>query len=950
MTETIDLDAIAVIYDGDYLSSVPNTYKAFLELLRDKAGLTDEEFGDKTVYRGDFPIACKKDYIRAIRSCKDEGIMQIDLVSNELDEKEGIGEKDYLQFLELKEPEEPIKINKEEEENKEETIYIQSNVSEFFAETKVIQYYKNNNNKPVELTVVYPLRKEINFKKLSLDINGKKSYSRIFEKEKAEDKFSDAIASGNVGIISKYAEEDPNSYSITIANVAPDTMIELTSEFIQFITSDDMSLCYSVMTNYPIFNDSISRNYLKNINGKISLKTHSKITRLVNQNFTIDKYFKREFNEDYTSCDIEFKILNDSKNYNSTLNVLFRTEKMNEPYLVSQYNPEKDETSYIFGMIYDQKPIPAPEKPDTDINNNYYTKFQSNEITDTPSLFIFLIDQSGSMAGSSMRLVSESLLFFLQSLPKDSFFQLIGFGSTYKKINEKPLLYNRENVKSTMDIVKTLKADLGGTDISSPLKDIFSSKDYDNISLGRNLFILTDGEVKNREECLELISMNCEKFKVHAIGIGSSFDKKLIQNAGIQGKGSYHFVNNVSDVNSIIIQSLSKCLRKYLLNAKLSLDKVKPEYEFQPKNSFIYPDEILNYYFLIKGKSNDQNIQINFESFKKSEQYSFSNDKITKEPDGNIIGQIIIGNILKNDGNLDENLEIKLSKNYQILSKKTSLFVVGEGNETNKIAEFKQVQKKKNQEYDYLNSLIKRERLREREILREGERMEKCSARPRQMNLCSIERSVGNYDMARPKNRGIKCKKMKRMDYDEEEEEYDFKKKSCRDREKCCKDKEYSPLRVYGNNNCLMDDAADEDEEEDRDEDFEKYKKKKSKCKKSMEKSECKMSKKESVEKVEFSNKELILTQDIFDGCWKINPQTNLLIEKEKTVYENIEKIVKEKNLDKEEIKVTLLVLYYLSTDSSINKIEYSLIIKKGTNFLEKNGINFDEILPMIKS
>ena len=36
MTETIDLDAIAIIYDGDYLSSVPNTYKAFLELLRDK--------------------------------------------------------------------------------------------------------------------------------------------------------------------------------------------------------------------------------------------------------------------------------------------------------------------------------------------------------------------------------------------------------------------------------------------------------------------------------------------------------------------------------------------------------------------------------------------------------------------------------------------------------------------------------------------------------------------------------------------------------------------------------------------------------------------------------------------------------------------------------------------------------------------------------------------------
>ena len=944
MSETIDLDAIAVIYDGDYLSSVPNTYKSFLELLRDKAGLTNEEFENKTVYKGDFPIASKKDYIRAIRSCKDEGIMQIDLVSNELDEKEGIGEKDYLKFLELKEPEEPIKINKEEGEDKEETIYIQSNVNEFFAETKVIQYYKNNNNKPVELTVIYPLRKEINFKKLSIDINGKKSYSRIFEKEKAENKFSDTIASGNVGIISKYAEEDPNSYSITIANVAPDTMIEITSEFIQFITSDDMSLCYSVMTNYPIFNDSISRNYLKNINGKISLKTHSKITRLVNQNFTIDKYFKREFNENYTSCDIEFKILNDSKNYNSTLNLLFRTEKMNEPYLVSQYNPEKDETSYIFGMIYDQKPIPVPEKPDTDINNNYYTKFQSNEKTDTPSLFIFLIDQSGSMAGSSMRLVSESLLFFLQSLPKDSFFQLIGFGSTYKKINEKPLLYNRENVKNTMDIVKTLKADLGGTDISSPLKDIFSSKDYDNINLGRNLFILTDGEVKNREECLELISMNCEKFKVHAIGIGSSFDKKLIQNAGIQGKGSYHFVNNVSDVNSIIIQSLSKCLRKYLLNAKLSLDKVKPEYEFLPKNSFIYPDEILNYYFIVKGKNNEQNIQINFEAFKKSEQYIFSSDKITKENDGDIIGQIIIGNILKNEDKLDENLEIKLSKNYQILSKKTSLFVVGEGNEANKIAEFKQVKKKKKPEYNYFNNI---DHLKEEKDLSINELF---SAAPREMIMDNMN-NMNNMNI-RSYNRVVSYGNNYEEHYnnleDDNDEEYDKEEANDYLESRNCNER-ISPLRDCFACDMDEDEGVDGDDEDmlcgNENESKEKYLKNFE-----VKESNCKMNIKERVEKVEFSNKELILTQDIVDGFWKINPQTNLLIGKEKTVYEKIEKIVKEKNLDKEEIKVTLLVLYYLNTDSSINKIEYSLIIKKGVNFLEQKGINFDELLPMIKS
>ena len=1048
MSETINLDSIAIIYDGDYVSSVPNTYKAFLELLRDKASLTNEEFKNKTVWRGDFPITCKKDFIKAIRRCKDDGIMQIDIVSNELDLKEGIGEKDYMQFLELKEPEEEIKINIEEEENKEETIYIESNVNEFYAITQVTQYYKNNNNKPVELNIIYPLRKEINFKKFTININGKKACSRIFDKEKAEENYSDTIASGNVGVFSKYTEEDPNSYSITIGNVAPDNMIELTSEFIQFITSDDMSLNYSVMTNYPTFSDGVSKEYLKNVSGKIILKTHSKITRLINRNFTIDKYFQREFNEDNTSCNIEFKILNDSKNYNSTLNLLFRTEKINEPYLLSQYNPEKDETSYIFGMIYDQKPIPVPEKPDTDLNINYYTKYQSNEKTETPSLFIFLIDQSGSMAGSSMRLVSESLLFFLQSLPRDSYFQLIGFGSTFKKINDKPLIYNKENVKNTMDIVKNLKANLGGTDISSPLKDIFNSKDYDDINLGRNLFILTDGEVDNREECLELISTNCEKFKVHAIGIGSSFDKKLIQNAGIQGKGSYHFVNNVSDVNSIIIQSLSKCLREYLLNAKLSLDKIKPEYEFLPKNNFIYPDEILNYYFILKGKYNNENIQINFESSKKNENFIFSNDKIIKENDGEIIGQIIIGNILKNEDKLDENVEIKLSKNYQVLSKKTTLFAVGEGNESNKIAEFKQVKKKEKNKSNYFNNYNNNNNIfynnfnnfRQMDYDRyDLGRGSNPYNRNNNINYFNISQNLNNY---RNYNMGMQPMAMNQMSMNmpySNNNNYnmfnnynmnsnndnflggDMFLSANNNNNNYNYNNSYNGMNMMNNlnnmnmnfslnNNTINTDQFEnmsklnsnkndfkknlEDLEDNNikekendikskeiledfkmklEKDVEKDKvdimqkeimKRKECCKKEMKEDNCEKmrlfdlgeekmlaeEKKLEFKKVEFNPKELILTQDIFDGCWNINPQTSSLIEKEKEEYNKIEKIVKEKNLDKEEIRVTLLVLYYLNTDSSINKIEYSLIIKKGINYLQSNGINFEEILNILKN
>jgi len=793
-----------------------------------------------------------------------------------------------------------------------------------------------------------------------------------------------------------------------------------------------MSYCYSVMTNYPNFSDNISRDYLKNINGKISLKTHSKITRLVNQNFTIDKNFKRVFNEDYTSCDIEFKISNESKNYNSTLNLIFRTEKMNEPLLKSQYNPQKDETSYIFGMIYDQKPIPVPEKPDTDLNINYYAKYQSNEKTETPSIFIFLIDQSGSMSGSAIRLVSESLLFFLQSLPKDSYFQLIGFGSTFKKINNKPLLYNKENVKNTMDIIKNLKADLGGTDISSPLKEIFNSKDYDEIKLGRNLFILTDGEVDNREECLELISTNCEKFKVHAIGIGSSFDKKLIQNAGIQGKGSYHFVNNVSDVNSIIIQSLSKCLREYLLDVKISLDTIKPEYEFLPKNNFIYPEEILYYYFIIKGNNINDKIQINFESSKKNENIIFQNEKIVKENDGEIIGQIIIGNILKNsDGKLDENMEIKLSKDYQILSKKTALFAVGEGEGTNKIAEFKQVKKKERPKLDIFNSYNypnnniynfnnnnnnmnsnsffgnynnnrymnnmnnsynyggSNSFLNNNNPFNNGSNLRMMNSmgmnnmsmgamNMNNMNMGSLGMnnmnmgSLGMNNMNNMNMRSLGMNNMNNMNMGSlgmnnmlmgavnhnmspmMNPMMNMNMGMMNDFEMRKQKKMYNYMLGYKVGNLAKSSAPSNKDEalsENKRIDFDDDKGKASPIHKNLEKlkEDEKLKKDEILENVVFSPKELVLTQDIFDGCWGLNPQTKALIEKEKELYEKIEKLMKEKNIEKEEIIITLFVLYYLNNDTSINKIEYSLIIKKGIKYLETNGVNYEEITVAIQ-
>ena len=93
------------------------------------------------------------------------------------------------------------------------------------------------------------------------------------------------------------------------------------------------------------------------------------------------------------------------------------------------------------------------------------------------------------MAGKSINIVSKALELFLQSIPVGSYYQLIGFGSNFIKYDKIPKNYTKENIETSLIIIKNLNADLVGTNIYEPLKDIYENeKIYDEIKLPKNIF------------------------------------------------------------------------------------------------------------------------------------------------------------------------------------------------------------------------------------------------------------------------------------------------------------------------------------------------------------------------------------------------------------------------------------------------------------------------------
>ena len=166
------------------------------------------------------------------------------------------------------------------------TVFIESEVNEVYASTEAKQTFINPLDKPIELSINFPIKEEIQLSRFQVTINNKVVISRVLEKEKAKEKYSDSIADGNVGILGSY-EEKSYSYNVRIGNIKPKDKVVLITYYLQMITSEDMSFQYEIMQHYPNFiskdmkQEDINKNRAKNLEGKIKIKTQSRLTRLI---------------------------------------------------------------------------------------------------------------------------------------------------------------------------------------------------------------------------------------------------------------------------------------------------------------------------------------------------------------------------------------------------------------------------------------------------------------------------------------------------------------------------------------------------------------------------------------------------------------------------------------------------------------------------------------------
>ena len=798
-----------------------------------------------------------------------------------------------------------------------------SEVNELFAKTKVIQKLKNEESNPLELKVFVYKKVGIIFSSFIAQIGDSiKVKSKVIKKEKAENKYTDAISKGNAAI---YVYEEYDRIVINMGNIPPNQEITLISNFIQLVETYK-TYEFELFRNLPIF---YGKNIFPNSNlkGKLQIKTKNNIIKI-----------EKEILESKLKIIKENYLENEKNNYMIQYQIISDLNK-NESYYYS--NDEYIKSSKIYFYIEDirkNEPIIYYQKSILNKNeNNYiinYINKQKNFDETNPALFIFLIDQSYSMSGDSIHIVSKALELFLQSLPVDSYYQIIGFGSHFKKYDETPKEYTKTNIENSLKIIKTLDADLGGTNIYDPLKDIYTNEQqYDEIKLPKNIFLLTDGEIENKSETLELIEKNSSKFSIFSIGIGDSFDEDLIKNAGIIGKGGFNFCYNLEELNSVIVNEIKKSISPYItnINIETSLDE-NNIYKVCEIPKILRNNQIVNIGYIVEsnGVDNDDkinkiNIKMNYledNNIKVNNNYEIIPEEIEK---GDEISKLIINNYLSK--NLDEIEKIQLSLKYQILAEYTSLF--SEVELSNKISEemkSKIIGEKKsipsetisdNEKIKYINKIVSEGKEKIEELLNDRYM---CLSRE-----CMRCKSLGESGIKRSKNKNFSfkfwncCKKRTKMKIDDLDEDSTKENKNI---------KNDISITDFEQNNEIYDKDSkvriNVNEIYDKD----------SKVRINVNE------KKNEKRKNDIMN--MVNTQDFIEGFWEYNEQTKYVKEKYEKEYDLL---IKNGNIN-EKIAMTILIIYYLEEECSELLNELSLIIIKAKKYIQKEAKStYDDII-----
>lgn len=387
---------------------------------------------------------------------------------------------------------------------------------------KVRQRFRNVESGPIEAVYSFPLEESSAVRGFAIEVDGRRIVGRVVEKEKAFEIYDEAIADGHQAFLMD--QDRPNIFTVSVGNLAPGAEAIVTLEYATMLdaTADGVRLCLptTISPRYipadqaagmdPSERDHISPPIAAGgvpygLRLDVAYAGASALRGIESPSHPVS------IELDGTRARITLAAESTALDQDFVLSI--RQADPFQPRVTFAPDP----TGGFVALLNFRPEMPATESVAREV--------------------IFLIDRSGSMGGESIEQARNALLLCLRSLKQGDSFNVVSFGSQFSSLYPHAVPYDQKTMDHATTVIQAMDADMGGTEIMSPLRHILQSGD----GRRRDILLLTDGQVGNEQQCIELVGCH-PGTRLFTFGIGRGASEYLVRGLARASGGAAEFV------------------------------------------------------------------------------------------------------------------------------------------------------------------------------------------------------------------------------------------------------------------------------------------------------------------------------------------------------------------------------------------------------------------------
>ena len=458
----------------------------------------------------------------------------------------------------------------------------------------VTQQYANSSAEPIEAVYIFPLPHDAAVYDLEIRIGNRIIHSVIRERGEAKRVYEAAKSEGKRAALVE--EERPNIFTASVANLMPGDHVDVRLRYVEPLRWEDgrirLTFPMVVGPRYIPGTEATGHDGTGWAYDSNAVPDASRITPIVKNpdsrsghdiSVAVDLDAGFEFGAIRSvSHEISIKRLPDGR---QRVELSAGATLPNKDFILEVQQAESTQPKTSLFLSPER---PQPGQPASSETHFLLTSFPP---TVQPAQrvaveMLYMIDISGSMAGTSIEQARGALLQGLDRLRPGDRFAILAFNHGYFEFSPQSLVASPENVAQGRHFVARLEAG-GGTEMLPALLHLMRKPETPGYL--RHIVLLTDGDLGNEEQIFAAMRQNLGSARLYTVAIGSAPNFFLATKMAQFGRGTFTHIANLNEITERMGRLLETIESPVLTDVKLSFEgvEVADVYPERPQDLFL---------------------------------------------------------------------------------------------------------------------------------------------------------------------------------------------------------------------------------------------------------------------------------------------------------------------------------------------------------------------------